>query len=109
MSRKTVSRGTAAVALVTFLTLAGATPTLATPRHSGEPGVKTSISVWGFVMRLSEHLVSWAFGASSSEKAWSSGSDTTDISMGADPNGNELSVDPSGPGGTVPAPIGGRG
>jgi hypothetical protein len=109
MSRKTVSRGTAAVALATFLTLAGAAPTLAAPRHTGEPGLRAPTSVWGLMVNFSEHLVRWAFGAGWSEKAVGSAPDTTDFVPASDPNGQQISVDPASPVGTAPSPGGGRG
>jgi hypothetical protein len=107
MSSKTVSRSTAAVAVATFLTLAGAAPSVAAPRSSGEPGARVPISAWSFMMSFSERLVKWASSAAF-DKIVPSAPDSADISYGADPNGNQLTMDPSNPVGTVPGP-GGRG
>lgn len=107
MSSKTVTRSTAAVAVATFLTLAGAAPSMAAPRSSGETGARAPISAWSLMVSFSERLVKWVSGAAW-DKAMSSGPDTTDISYGADPNGNHLTMDPTDPIGTVPGP-GGRG
>lgn len=106
MSSKTVTRSTAAVAIATFLTLAGAAPSMAAPRSSGETGARAPISSWSLVMSFSERLVKWASGAAF--KLAPTPPDTSDISYGADPNGNHLATDPGEPIGTVSGP-GGRG
>jgi len=106
MSRKTVSRGTTAVALATLLTLAGAAPTLAASRHASEPGLKAPTSVWGLVLDFSEHLMRWALGAAGCEKTASS-SAPTDNGVGADPNGAVVNADPSTPIGIAASPTGG--
>jgi hypothetical protein len=105
MSSKTVTRSTAAVAIAAFLTLAGAAPSMAAPRSSGEPGARAPISTWSLVLRFSERLVKWAAGAADK---LTPAPDTSDISYGADPNGNHFMAEPVEPIGTVPGP-GGRG
>lgn len=110
MSRKTVSRGTAAAALATLLTLASAAPSFAAPRHTGERALSPQTGVWSLVLDLSKRLTGWALGVDLSQKSsGSSGNVGIDQSLGADPNGNQIAIDPtSSPIGSAPIYGGGH-
>lgn len=103
MSRKTVSRGAAAAALATLLTVASAAPTLAAPRSAGERGLTARISVWSLVWDVSKRMTGWAFGIDAGFTASKPARGITDkITMGADPNGNQMTADPTEATGRVP-------
>lgn len=109
MSRKTVSRGMTAAALATLLTLASAAPSLAAPRHTGERALSAQTGVWSLVLDLSKRLAGWALGVDLSQKsAATSGNASTEHSLGLDPNGIDVTVDPTSPVGGAPVAGGGH-
>jgi len=102
MSRKTVSQGSVAVALVAFLTVASAAPTLAATRSSGPRGVQAPTTVWGLVLDLAGHFSRWLAIHGLQQKAVPTAQESADIGMGADPNGIELSAGPTDPAPFIP-------
>jgi len=99
MSSKTVSRGSVALALAASLSLASAAPGFAAPHHrSGEREAQAQTSLWSFVINLTRDFVAQAFGFDpSQQKSSSSAATNSDNSIGADPNGISIAIDPTGP------------